>query len=77
MGDEYVTRDYCERHMDEIEEKLNNGVHALESRISETAVKFAALEESVRSMKGTLNLILGAVVSGMGSIVVILLTRGM
>lgn len=76
MAEEYVTRDYCEKHMDEIEEKLNNGVHNLEERIAETAVKFAALEENVKSIKNTMNVILGAVVSGMGSIIVILLTKG-
>ena len=76
MDGDFVTREYCESHMQEIEDKMDNHLRLLDEKIAETAIKFAAMEETVKSIKGTLNMVLGAVVTGMVSIIGILLTRG-
>jgi predicted house-cleaning noncanonical NTP pyrophosphatase (MazG superfamily) len=62
---EYVTQKECEEYREKIEDKL-----------MEQALKFVELESNLKHMQATLNLILGALVSGVGSIIVILLTRG-
>lgn len=62
---EYVTQKECEEYRGKIETKL-----------MEQSIKFVELESSIKHMQATLNLILGALVSGIGSIIVILLTRG-
>jgi chaperonin cofactor prefoldin len=48
----------------------------IESKIEDSEIKYATLETSIKHMQNTLNVILGALVSGVGSIIVILLTRG-
>lgn len=62
---DYVTRKECEEYRGQIEEK-----------IMEQSLKFVELESNLKHMQATLNMILGAIVSGIGSIIVILLTRG-
>ena len=62
---EYVTHKECEENRKQIEEKM-----------MEQSLKFVELESNLKHMQSTLNLILGALVSGIGSIIVILLTRG-
>jgi hypothetical protein len=62
---EYVTQKECEEYREKIEDKL-----------MEQSLKFVELESNLKHMQATLNLILGALVSGIGSIIVILLTRG-
>lgn len=62
---EYVTHKECEDNRKQIEDKL-----------MEQSLKFVELESNLKHMQSTLNLILGALVSGIGSIIVILLTRG-
>lgn len=62
---EYVTHEQCEEYREKIEEKL-----------MEQSLKFVELEANLKHMQATLNMILGAIVSGIGSIIVILLTRG-
>jgi hypothetical protein len=62
---EYVTRKECEENRKQIEDKM-----------MEQSLKFVELESNLKHMQSTLNLILGALVSGIGSIIVILLTRG-
>lgn len=62
---EYVTHKECEDNRKQIEDKL-----------MEQSLKFVELEANLKHMQATLNLILGALVSGIGSIIVILLTRG-
>jgi len=62
---EYVTQKECEEYREKIETKLMN-----------QSIKYVELESSIKHMQATLNLILGALVSGVGSIIVILLTRG-
>jgi hypothetical protein len=62
---EYVTQKECEEYREKIEDKL-----------MEQSLKFVELESNLKHMQATLNLILGALVSGVGSIIVILLTRG-
>jgi flagellar capping protein FliD len=46
------------------------------SKIEESEIRYATLEANLKHMQNTLNVILGALVSGVGSIIVILLTRG-
>ena len=65
MNMEYVTRKECEENRKQIEDKM-----------MEQSLKFVELESNLKHMQSTLNLILGALVSGIGSIIVILLTRG-
>lgn len=74
--EQYVTKEYCLRHMQEIEEKFDNRLDVTNQRASDMAAQLARLEATVNSMSKTLNLVLTAVVTGMGSILVILLTRG-
>lgn len=62
---EYVTQKECEEYREKIETKL-----------MDQSIKYVELESSIKHMQATLNLILGALVSGVGSIIVILLTRG-
>lgn len=62
---EFVTQKECEEYREKIEGK-----------IMEQSLKFVELESNLKHMQATLNLILGALVSGVGSIIVILLTRG-
>ncbi len=62
---EFVTQKECEEYREKIEDKL-----------MEQSLKFVELESNLKHMQATLNLILGALVSGVGSIIVILLTRG-
>lgn len=65
-GEQYVTKTEYEQNRREVEKRLEEG-----------SVKFAELETTLKSVKSTLNVILGALVSGIGSILVILLTRGL
>jgi hypothetical protein len=62
---DYVTHKECEEYRNDIESKL-----------MEQSLKFVELEQNLKHMQATLNLILGSLVSGVGSIIVILLTRG-
>lgn len=62
---EYVTQRECEEYREKIEDK-----------IMEQSLKYVELESNLKHMQATLNMILGALVSGIGSIIVILLTRG-
>lgn len=62
---EYVTHKECEEYRNEIEDKL-----------MEQSLKYVELEQNLKHMQATLNMILGSIVSGIGSIIVILLTRG-
>lgn len=62
---EFVTTKECEEYREKFEEKL-----------MEQSLKFVELESNLKHMQATLNMILGAIVSGIGSIIVILLTRG-
>lgn len=62
---EYVKHSECENYREEIEKKL-----------MENSLKIVELDSSLKSLVRTNNLILGAVISGMVSIIVILLTRG-
>lgn len=62
---EFVTQKECEEYRERIEEK-----------IMEQSLKYVELESNLKHMQATLNLILGSIVSGIGSIIVILLTRG-
>lgn len=72
----YVTKEYCLRHMQEIEQKFDNRLDGVNQKASDMAAQFAELKATVNSIKGTLNLVLTAVVGGIGSVLVILLTRG-
>lgn len=62
---DYVTHKECEEYRNDIENK-----------IMEQSLKFVELESNLKHMQITLNMILGSLVSGIGSIIVILLTRG-
>jgi hypothetical protein len=62
---DYVTHKECEEYRNDIENKL-----------MEQSLKFVELEQNLKHIQATLNLILGSLVSGVGSIIVILLTRG-
>lgn len=64
--EEFVTHNQCEEFRKAIDKRLLDG-----------SVKFAELETNMKSVKTTLNLILGTLFTGLGSIVVILLTRGL
>ena len=72
----YVTKEYCMKHMQEIEEKFDHRLDGVNQKASDMAAQFARLEATVNSIKGTLNLVLTAVVGGIGSVLVVLLTRG-
>lgn len=74
--DNYVTKEYCLRHMQEIEEKFDRRLDGVNEKASDMQAQFARLEATVNSIRGTLNLVLTAVVGGIGSVLVILLTRG-
>ncbi len=77
MGEEnYVTKEYCLRHMQEIEQKFDSRLDGVNQKASDMAAQFAELKATVNSIKGTLNLVLTAVVGGIGSVLVVLLTRG-
>lgn len=65
VKNEYVTQEDCKTYREKIEEK----VLSLE-------LKYVELQTDLKHIQATLNVMLGAVVSGMGSIIVILLTRG-
>ncbi len=62
---EYVLK----KDYDSFKEKVNE-------KIEESEIKYVSLEANLKHMQNTLNVILGALVSGVGSIIVILLTRG-
>lgn len=62
---EYVTK----REFDSFRDKV-------QGKIEDAEIKYVELEASIKHMQSTLNVILGALVSGVGSIIVILLTRG-
>ena len=62
---EYVLK----KDYESFKEKMNN-------KIEESEIKYVTLEANLKHMQSTLNVILGALVSGVGSIIVILLTRG-
>ena len=62
---EYVLK----KDYETFKEKMN-------SKIEESEIKYVSLEANLKHMQNTLNVILGALVSGVGSIIVILLTRG-
>ena len=62
---DYVTHKECEEYRNDIENK-----------IMEQSLKFVELESNLKHMQTTLNMILGSLLSGIGSIIVILLTRG-
>lgn len=62
---EYVLK----KEYDSFKEKINE-------KIEESEIKYVTLETNLKHMQNTLNVILGALVSGVGSIIVILLTRG-
>lgn len=47
-----------------------------ENKIVDIELKQVSIEANLKHMQNTLNVILGALVSGVGSIIVILLTRG-
>ena len=47
-----------------------------ENKIVDIEFKQVSIEANLKHMQNTLNVILGALVSGVGSIIVILLTRG-
>ncbi|HAV89754.1 MAG TPA: hypothetical protein DCW44_00530 [Eubacterium sp.] len=47
-----------------------------ENKIVDIELKQVSIEANLKHMQNTLNVILGALVSGIGSIIVILLTRG-
>lgn len=72
----YVTKEYCMKHMQEIEEKFDHRLDGVNEKASDMQAQFARLEATVNSIRGTLNLVLTAVVGGIGSVLVILLTRG-
>lgn len=72
----YVTKEYCMKHMQEIEEKFDHRLDAESDKVSELNTQLARLETTVNSIKGTVNMVLTAVVGGMVSIIGILLTRG-
>lgn len=66
MSDEsYVTRNECEDYRKDFSDKLNDHGYRL-----------VALETCVKQTNSILKLIFGAVTSGMISIIIILLTRG-
>lgn len=62
---EYVTVEECKEYREKIEEKVLN-----------IELKFVELESNLKHIQATLNLMLGAFISIGGSIIVILLTRG-
>jgi chaperonin cofactor prefoldin len=62
---EYVLK----KDFENFKEKIN-------SKIEESEIRYATLETNLKHIQNTLNVILGALVSGVGSIIVILLTRG-
>jgi chaperonin cofactor prefoldin len=62
---EYVLK----KDFENFKEKINN-------KIEESEIRYATLETNLKHIQNTLNVILGALVSGVGSIIVILLTRG-
>ncbi len=64
MG-EYVERNFCEKHRDEIDRRLNQG-----------EVRFERLETKLDTLIATNKLIAGGVIGGIGTIVVTLLLRG-
>lgn len=62
---EYVLK----KDFEDFKEKINN-------KIEDAEIRYATLETNLKHIQNTLNVILGALVSGVGSIIVILLTRG-
>lgn len=59
-----------------VKSDFENFKEKMESKIEDSEIKYATLDTSLKHMQNTLNVILGALVSGVGSIIVILLTRG-
>lgn len=61
----YVTREQCESHREELEKK-----------ILDVSMKVVELETTLKSLVSTNKLILGSLITGMVTIVITLLTRG-
>lgn len=76
MNENYVTKEQCLEHMQELEQKFDIRLDGVNENAAEMSARMASMETMVSSIKGTLNMVLTAIVGGMVSIIGILLTRG-
>lgn len=76
MNENYVTKEQCLEHMQELEQKFDSRLDGVNEKAAEMSSRLASMETMVSSIKGTLNMVLTAIVGGMVSIIGILLTRG-